>query len=319
MKKSLKFLLCLVMTCVFLSISVPAQAQSGKVLCTTFPVFQITRNIALGVEGIEVELMIPARMGCPHNYSLTPGDMRKTAAAEILVINGLGMEEFLGAPLSNVNPDIVIIDSSRNIEGLLRYSSESSQEAGPDHHHDSEGHDNDHEGINPHLFASPWLAGRMAVNIASGLASNFPASAETLRANGSRYSDKMDVLAEEFRVLGKSLANNRIITQHGAFDYLARDAGLDISGIINVHGGEPLSAAGVIGLVKEIKRAGAGAVFTEPQYSAGIGRTIAEEAGIPWGELDPAASGPEDAPLDYYETVMRSNIKTLLQMLGARQ
>ena len=97
-----KIFVSLAVLVLFFSISqvLPARGDVNKVLCTTFPVYQITRNVTVGVPGIQVELMIPARLGCPHNYSLTPDDMRKIASADTLVINGLGMEEFLGTPFT---------------------------------------------------------------------------------------------------------------------------------------------------------------------------------------------------------------------------
>jgi ABC-type Zn uptake system ZnuABC Zn-binding protein ZnuA len=65
-----------------------------------------------------------------------------------------------------------------------------------------------------------------------------------------------------------------------------------------------------------IRRSGAAAVFTEPQYPANVGRKIADEAGVPVAVLDPSASGPADAPLDYYEKVMFGNLDTLKRVLG---
>ena len=44
---------------------------------------------------MQVTLMIPPAMGCPHDYELTVKDMRKVAGADVFVANGLGMEEYL--------------------------------------------------------------------------------------------------------------------------------------------------------------------------------------------------------------------------------
>ena len=52
-----------------------ALAQT-RVLATTFPVYQIVRNITQNVPDVEVQLMLPAQAGCPHDYALTPQDMR---------------------------------------------------------------------------------------------------------------------------------------------------------------------------------------------------------------------------------------------------
>jgi len=301
------------------------QAAGKKVLCTTFPLLQFTRNVIEGVEGLEVDLMIPARLGCPHNYTLTPGDMRKLAAADILVINGLGMEEFMGAPLNSANPGIMVIDSSRGIEALLEYTHGESGdpgealEAGHGHEHGDEGARHSHEGINPHLFASPAMAVEICRRITEGLALACPEDAVAIRENGMKYSGLLERLAGEFSGLGARLLNNRIVTQHGAFDYLARDAGLEIVAVISAQGGDSLSAAGLISLVRTIRERKVGAVFTEPQYPGRIGATVAAEAGVPSGELDPVASGPADAPLDYYQIVMRENIQVLRELLGVRE
>ncbi|MBU0990852.1 MAG: metal ABC transporter substrate-binding protein [Proteobacteria bacterium] len=97
-----------------------AKAAEQTVLATTFPIYQIVRNITQGRDGIKVELMLPSQMGCPHDYALTPQDMQKLAKADILVVNGLGMEEFLGAPVKKANPNIRVIDSSTGIQETLQ-------------------------------------------------------------------------------------------------------------------------------------------------------------------------------------------------------
>ena len=74
--------------------------------------------------------------------------------------------------------------------------------------------------------------------------------------------------------------------------------------------------AEMIGIVRGVREAGAGAVLTEPQYSPRVGEMVAREAGIPVVMLDPTASGPEEAPLDHFETVMRHNMEILGEALG---
>lgn len=138
-----------------------------------------------------------------------------------------------------------------------------------------------------------------------------------LTANGSDYAERMNRLADDLAALSKRLRNNRIVTQHGVFDYLARDMGLEVVAVVQAHAGQNPSAAEMRTLVKTIRLKKAGALFTEPQYPDAIGRTIAKEAGIIAARLDPAANGPEPAPLDYYEQVMRTNLATLEKTLGS--
>ena len=60
-----------------------------------------------------------------------------------------------------------------------------------------------------------------------------------------------------------------------------------------------------------------GGLIIEPQYEDTAARTISRETGAPVFVLDPIVTGPEgDAPLDWYETVMRENVQVLLEALS---
>ena len=122
-----KWIFAMLAICIFIGLTVfsalgKAGAAEQTVLATTFPIYQIVRNVTHGRDGVKVDLMLPSQMGCPHDYALTPQDMKKLAKADILVVNGLGMEEFLGAPVKKANPNIRVIDSSTGIQETLQYS-----------------------------------------------------------------------------------------------------------------------------------------------------------------------------------------------------
>ena len=296
-----------------------------NVLCTTFPIHLIARNVAQGRAGVDLQLMLPAGMGCPHDYALTPQDLRKIAAADVLVVNGLGLEEFLGAPVETANPDVETVDSSAGIQDLLEYAHEHAEaeeehdheaEADPGHAEHDHGHHH-HAGVNPHLFASPRQAARIALNVAAGLSKADPEGAGVYFRNAQAYADRLNALADEMAALGRTLKNNRIVEPHGVFDYLARDMGLEVVAVLRPHGQEP-SAAEMLELVRTLRAKQAGAIFTEPQYPAKVGAALARETGLPTATLDPVATGPDEAPLDYYETAMRQNMEVLRATLGVQ-
>lgn len=447
--KLIKVLICLIGVLSVFAGNAEAAGKKKNVLVTTFPIYQIVRNVTQGCDDIDVELMLSSQMGCPHDYSLTPQDMKKLARADILVVNGLGMEEFLGAPVAKANPDIKIADSSAGIKDILQYSKEpghghehgaheehpfewagafelnpgvyywsfakvdgqyaeltmkmtyiksveaepienvessaeklfeqngkalekggmltsgelsllqfdnssnntkfeiriekagvyvfftehmpSEFESGEHFFKNSDGgnvepvaqepehaHGHHHSGTNPHLFASPRMAALIAMNIAAELSKADPEGAEIYFSNAQAYAAKMDKLAADMAELGKHLKNNRIVQPHGVFDYLARDMELEVVAVMQAHGHEP-SAAEMVELVKVIKEKQVGAVFTEPQYSEKVGKTISKETGVPVSMLDPVATGPDNAPLDYYEIKMRENMETLAATLGVKK
>lgn len=316
-KKCSGLLLTLLYSCAFVFLHPPESRAAEKVLqvlASTFPIYQITRNVTAGSNRITVDLMIPAQLGCPHDYALVPQDMKKLAKADLLIINGLGLEEFLDAPLQKAHPGLRVIDSSHGIGSILQYT-ESKRDT---HGHREPGHEQQHnDEPNPHLFASPRMSALLAQNIAAGLGQIDPAGANLYTSNALAYSQRMQRLADDFAALGKRLHNNRIVTQHGVLDYLARDIGLAIVAVVQTHAGQAPSASEMLQIVATVQQEKAGALFTEPQYPQAIGKTIAKEAGIAAATLDPGANGPEQAPLDYFEKVMRTNLATLEKTLGS--
>jgi ABC-type Zn uptake system ZnuABC Zn-binding protein ZnuA len=287
-----------------------------RVLCTTFPVYQLTRPVVAGRERLTLELLLPAALGCPHDYALTPQDLRRLARADVLVVNGLGFEEFLEArAVRDVNPRVTVVEATAGIGGLLHYEEAAGSGPGAPPHGDEEHAAGD---LNPHLFASPRQAARLVLAIAAGLGQADPEAAGLYLRNAQAQAERLNRLADAFAALVPTLRNRRIVTQHGVFDYLARDAGLEVVAVVQAEAGQDPSAAEMLLLLRTIRERGAGALFTEPQYPPQVGRAIAGDAGIPLAVLDPVASGPADASPDYYERTMRRNLETLRSTLGAR-
>ena len=75
-----KCILLLITICILFGITLfptmgKADAAEQTVLATTYPIYQIVRNVTQGRDGVKVDLMLPSQMGCPHDYALTPQDM----------------------------------------------------------------------------------------------------------------------------------------------------------------------------------------------------------------------------------------------------
>ena len=309
----MKFLLSLLLCLCF---CMPAQAATGdqdrEFTATVFPVWLILHEVTRDVPGVNVSLLLPAASGCPHDYAMTPNDRRRLARADVLVINGLGLESFLGNGKNMkalMKPDATVIDASKGVADLIQAEG---HDHGGKHHHDC--------GPNPHIFASPSMMAQMALSVSAQLASLDPAYAPKYEANGRVTATRLEALAAECKSLGGGLANRAVIAQHNIFDYLARDIGLTVEALIQPHDGQEPSARAMLDLVRLIRSHKVAAVVTEPQYPARAGRTLAAETGIPCISLDPAANGSDelDAPLGWYETLMRANLRTLEQALGTR-
>jgi len=272
-------------------------ADPLRVLTSFLPMEIFTRNVVGDTQDVTVESMLPASMGCPHDYALTPGDMRKIASADLFIANGFGMEEFLGEPVRRANPKIRVMETARGVRPIRM------------------GHD-DAGDINPHTWVSPRNAILQVREIEQALSAARPAGAGAFRRNTDAYVSRLSALAEEFEAAAKTFRRRNIVTFHNVFAYLARDLGLIVVGEIETAPGQEPSAGEIRNLLRTIRERNVPAVFSEPQYSPKLSEAVAREAGVPVRVLDPVATG--SPTLTTYEDAMRRNLSTLTEALSAR-
>jgi ABC-type Zn uptake system ZnuABC Zn-binding protein ZnuA len=298
------------LTSTFAGCSKPQAARKPgelRILCSSYPMFLFTRAVVGTQPDVVVEPMLAANAGCEHDYSLTPADLARIEQADVFVITGLGMERnqgYLDKIPAGPGKGPKVLDSSAGIGDLIHLPGEE-WHAGP-------------MLSNPHLFADPRMAARVVRNIARQLGEIAPARRDAFIHNGESCAASLDKVADEFAAHAGRWKTNRIVTMHAEYDYFARTAGLDIVGVIEDIPGElppPADLAKLINLVKAQKAA----VFTEPQYPREIGEKIAKDANVPVATLDSVASGPENPPADYYQQVMRKNLKVLKDVLGVTE
>ena len=271
-------------------------ADPLRVLTSFLPMEIFTRNVAGDAPDVTVVSMLPASLGCPHDYALTPGDMKKIASADLFVVNGFGMEEFLGEPVLRANPKIRIVETARAVLPI----------------HGGNGHGD----VNPHTWVSPRNAILQVREIEKALSAARPVSAGLFRRNADAYISRLSALAEEFEVAAKTFRRRNIVTFHNVFDYLARDLGLTVVGEIETAPGQEPSAGEIRNLSRTIRERKVPVVFSEPQYSPKLAEALAREAGVPVRVLDPVATG--SPALTAYEDAMRRNLSTLKEALSAR-
>lgn len=263
---------------VFIAVSAFAEVN---ILCTTTPVTLLTKAVIDGINGYKVTTMLPAAVGCPHDYALTPQDMRKLAKADVIIINGLGMEDFLEGAIPRVNRKVLVIDSSKGAKGLLpfRDSEEECSEHGHEHRHE---HKHEHA-WNEHLFAAPGTAAELVRRIAEELSVKFPEDSVKFSENAKKYQDALLNLDKEYRAFGKSIPAEKrnIAVQHGIFDYLASALGLHVTEYLQPHTGSEPSAAQIREMTAHLKRHGASAILAEKNYPSKVTDLVSRETKIP--------------------------------------
>ncbi|WP_366485538.1 metal ABC transporter substrate-binding protein [Pseudoflavonifractor hominis] len=288
-----------------------APAGEGKqdlptVAATTWPVYCFASAVAEGVEEIRVVPVVNEPMSCLHDYTLSIRDMKALDGADLILENGVGMEDFMADAVAASRTPVV--DCSAGVE--LRHLDEDEE----GHvHEEHEGHD--HGEYDPHIWMDPERAAVMTGTIAQALAQWDPDHAETYYTNAQAAQEKLCALAEEGRETLSGLTNRELITFHDGFGYFAEAFDLHILKAIEEEEGSETSAREFKELVELIRAEEIPAVFTEVNGSDATARALSRETGVTSAPLTMIMSG-EGSGLDPYLEAMESNLETILEALA---
>ncbi len=269
-------------------------AKDFKILTSFYPLYVSALNVAGGIPGVQVLNLTRPTTGCLHDYQLTTEDMTRLAGANVLIINGLGMEGFLEKALKQA-PKLKTIEASRGIKPIRDRNGEE----------------------NAHVFVSIGNTTQQVKNIAEALAQADPAHAAAYRNNAAEYVKRLNHLHDRMHRELDFARGRKIITLHEAFPYFAQELGLQIAGVVEREPGTEPSAGELAQTIRMIRKEKVHAIFSEPQYSAKAAETIAREAKVPLYSLDPAVTGPESPKevRDAYLRAMESNLEILKKAL----
>lgn len=288
-----RLLLLTVLLMALLSGCVPK--EHADIAATTAPVHHFTTLLCQGT-GLTVTRLVTESVSCLHDYSLSVPQVKSIEAAQVIVISGGGLEEFMEDVLEGAD---TVVDSSVGIElECGSHSHDHQEEHG--HHHDTD----------PHFWLSPLHAKTMAENICSGLIQQFPGHETTFRTNLDALCAKLDALYQYGKQTLEPLACRDMITFHDGFGYLAQAFDLHILKAIEEESGSEASAQELIGLIRLVEDLDIPAIFTECNGSVSAADIVAAETGITSLPLDMAMAGD-----DYFEA-MYHNIDTIKEALG---
>lgn len=268
------------------------KSESSLTIAASFyPMYIFTLNIAKDIPNVNVVSLTKPTTGCLHDYAITPDDMKNLEGAQILVINGAGMESFMDKVTSQI-PDLKIIESSQGIP-LIQGDGD--------------------EGDNPHVWLSVTNAITQVKTIGDQLASLDPENASKYQENTQAYIKKLEVLKTKMHQTLDGVPQRNIVTFHEAFPYFAQEFNLNTVGVIEREPGSAPSAKELSETIEQVKGLGIKALFAEPQYPTKAAEAIAKETGAKVYTLDPVVTGPQEA--DSYINLMENNLITLQEAL----
>ena len=283
---------------------------SGCLWAEALPVvtsFSVLGDVAqqIGGERVRVTSLVGADQDA-HAYQLTGGDVKKIAAAKLVLLNGLGLES--GDVLRAVKQSKV--PYAEATQGISPIKAEEEHH----HHNDHAGHSHDHGEFDPHVWGDPVLMQKYAENVAKALSKADPAGASYYQARFKSYSAELVQLDGYARQQFNSIPRDKrkVLTGHDAFNYLAKRYGVTFLAPQGVSTEGEASAKTVAAIIRQIKQQGVKAVFTENIKDGRMVQRIAQETGVKVGGVLYSDALSKGAPAKTYADMFRYNVKTMV-------
>ena len=267
--------------------------NNAQVVTTTRPIYDFTNYLCQNTD-ISVKLLVTEEVSCLHDYSLQIWQMRALENAEMTIINGAGLEDFL---LDVLPTGTNLVDCSAGISLIC-------PDEHADHHHDGHSHETD-----PHYWLDTSCAKIMAQNIFNALIEQYPQWKDTFYTNLQKLNADLDALYAYGQESLSQISNRDLITFHDGFSYFAHCFDLNILASVEEESGAEASAAELIELIETVNDHKLPAIFTEVSGSTSAAQIIADETGVNIYTLDMGMSGN-----NYFET-MYHNINTIKEAL----
>jgi ABC-type Zn uptake system ZnuABC Zn-binding protein ZnuA len=234
-----------------------------------------------------------------HTFTPTPADIRIVSGAKLLVMNGLGLDDWLertitsaaatGTPLLKLGVDVPGVE-------LLPGEDPGTQ--------------------NPHLWMNVAYAELYVDRIEAALAAADPPHAPEYATRAAAYKVRLAALDTSIRARIATIpeANRKLVMFHDAFPYFARAYGITIVGVAVPAPGQDPSAAETAALIQAIKAAGVKAIFSESQFPTKLVDELAAETGakVVANLYDDALGDP---PVTSYEALMTWDVDQLTAAL----
>ena len=292
-----------------------SEAAADYTVIATTSVFADLAQLALG-NNVTIETIVPAGVDV-HTFEPSPADAQKLAGADLIVMNGLGLDEWalslLEAAGKSEEDVLELAEGIDESNAWVYLEGEEHDEEEGEEHSEEEGEEHGHGGTDPHIWLDPKGAAIYVNRIAARVAAELPERAAAIESARDAGLAEIAALDEELRVgfTAVEASARKIVTFHDAFGYFARAYGIEIVGVAVEAPGQEPSAKEIAALIDAIKAAGVTSVFSEAQFPSKVLDQVAAETGATvLGNLYSDALG--DAPANSYLGAMRANASAIL-------
>jgi manganese/iron transport system substrate-binding protein len=267
----------------------------------------IMGDVISSLGGDRIDLVVLMKKGIdPHSYVPTPRDMAAIYDADVVFLNGAGLEENMYKAIGNASGDAPIVQVSNGI--TLRTLNEPS----------ANGVGTGHAVEDPHVwFSVPNVMHWVGV-IEQTLGSLDPQNSAYYQANAVAYLSQLKQLDEWIFTQVDLIPqqNRKLITNHPAFGYFAERYGFEqLGAVYPVNPSAEPSARDISALENVVKEYHIPAVFTEDTVNPRLADQVASDTGMRVAELYTGSLGGPGSGADTYIGMMKTDVNSIISAL----
>ena len=252
-------------------LTAPILAASGaeKIRVSTFS--SILTEVAQQVGGDRVEVFGHVKPGSdPHDFEPKPGDLRAVANAQLVLLSAKHMEGYVDKLEEATGTKGRIIHVGDQFSSLKL----SVQQGGKSQ-----------DGEDPHWWHSIRNIARATKIVRDELIKLSPSDKTVFTANAGGYLARLEKLDAwvKSKVAELPRDKRKLVTNHDAFGYLAREYGFTVIPIAGLSKNDQPGSKKTAELIQTIKAVGVSAVFSEDVANPKLIQEIAHETGAKFG------------------------------------
>jgi ABC-type Zn uptake system ZnuABC Zn-binding protein ZnuA len=276
-----------------------------KVVTTVAPIANLVRNV--GGNRIDLTQLIPDGTDS-HTFEPRPSDTRAIAEADLVVLNGIGLETPTQRLVAaNTKPGAQVLLLADNTitrdEWIFDFSFPESR-GNP----------------NPHLWLDVAYAAKYADLVRVKLVEMDPTNADYYEAHGAQLQERLQQLDQAIFAVTQTIPpqNRRLLTYHDSWAYFARRYGWEVVGAIQPSDFSEPRPRDVAQIIDQIRRSGLPAIFGSDVFPSRVLDAIGRETGARYVDTlrDDELPGDRNSPDHSYVALMLANIRTMASALG---
>jgi manganese/iron transport system substrate-binding protein len=283
------------------------QPDQLDVATTVAPISSLARDI--GGDRIRLRGIIPDATNS-HTFEPAPSDARTLANADLIVVNGLHLEQpTLDLAEASKRPDtpILALGDATITQDQWLFDFSFPESAGDP---------------NPHLWMDVRYAMRYAELMRDWFSQADPPNADYYAANYDRLKASLDDLDSRIREAVQTVPeqDRKLLTYHDSWAYWAREYGFEVIGAVQASDFSDPSPREVARLIDQIRELGLPAVFGSEVFPSTVLEQIASETGARFIDAlrDDEPPGATDAPEHTYMGMLRSDMVVMMDALGGQ-